>query len=320
MNGLHMTAIDLNLLRVFDTLLTERSVTRAGTRLGLSQSAVSHALNRLRYALDDELFVRGPSGMTPTARAQELGPQVHAALSQLQAAFAPRDFDPATTERRFTVVAGSYACAVLIPPLVSRLAEEAPSVELVVADAAVDVLEQLDARRTDFVVGAVVAGPPRISVSPLLTDSLVWTVRAQSPLSSAPIGLEELLSLQHVVIAKQPQLTDMERANTGLLMHASWEDLGAFDAALKDAGRTRRVGVVVPDTYSALGIVARSDMAALIPRRLAMLSAQRGFIQLVEPPYPAAPIELSLLTLRDRLADPAIAWMHDLLCEVGREV
>nr|QQZ49962.1 LysR family transcriptional regulator [Phenylobacterium glaciei] len=181
-----MTAIDLNLLRVFDTLLTERSVTRAGTRLGLSQSAVSHALNRLRYALDDELFVRGPMGMTPTARAQELGPQVHAALSQLQAAFAPRDFDPATTERRFTVVAGAYACAVLIPPLVSRLAEEAPNVELVVADAAVDVLEQLDARRADFVVGAVVAGPARLSVSPLLTDSLVWTVRAQSPLSGAP--------------------------------------------------------------------------------------------------------------------------------------
>lgn len=313
-----MPAIDLNLLRVFDTLLTERSVTRAGTRLGLSQSAVSHALNRLRYALEDELFVRGPAGMTPTARAQELGPQVHAALSQLQAAFAPRDFDPATTERRFTVVAGSYACAVLIPPLVSRLAEEAPHVELVVADAAVDVLEQLDARRADFVVGAVVTGPPRLSVSPLLTDSLVWTVRAQNPFAGAPIGLDELLSLQHVVIAKQPRFNEIQR--TGLLMHASWEDLGAFDAALQEAGRTRRVGVVVPDTYSALGIVARSDMAALIPRRLAMLSAQRGFIQLVEPPYRATPIELSLLTLRDRLADPAIAWMHDLLCEVGREV
>ena len=320
MNELHVPSIDLNLLRVFDTLLTERSVTRAGARLGLSQSAVSHALNRLRYALGDELFVRGTQGMTPTARAAELGPQVHAALSQLQAAIAPRDFDPATTERRFTVVAGSYACAVLIPRLVERLAEEAPRAELVVADAAVDVLEQLDARRTDFVVGAVLAGPPRLSIAPLMTDTLVWVVRAQNPLAGAPIGLEALLSLQHVVISRQPALDDMRRANTGLLMHASWEDMGAFDAALADSGLSRRVGVVVPDTYSALGIVARSDMAALIPRRLALLSAQRGFIQLADPPYPAAPIELSLLALKDRLGDPAIAWMHDLLCAVGAEV
>src|SRR5260221_569745 len=92
---------DLNLLRVFDVLLEERSVTRTGARLGLTQSAVSHALNRLRYMLGDELFARGPGGMQPTPRAVEMGPQVHAALNQLQAALAPSDFDPATSEPRF---------------------------------------------------------------------------------------------------------------------------------------------------------------------------------------------------------------------------
>ena len=107
-------SLDLNLMRVFDVLLEERSVTRAGARLGLSQSAVSHALNRLRYMLNDELFVRGPAGMQPTPRAVEMGPQVHAALNQLQAALAPSDFDPATSERRFAVVTGAYASAILV--------------------------------------------------------------------------------------------------------------------------------------------------------------------------------------------------------------
>src|SRR6195952_4210185 len=104
-----MQALDLNLLRVLDVMLEERNVTRAAARLGLTQSAVSHALNRLRYAVGDDLFVRGPSGMQPTPRAIEMGPQVHAALTQLQAALAPTDFAPATSERRFALVAGSYA-------------------------------------------------------------------------------------------------------------------------------------------------------------------------------------------------------------------
>src|SRR5512140_105390 len=111
MNQIHKfgsASLDLNLLRVFDVLLEERSVTRAGARLGLTQSAVSHALNRLRYVLEDDLFVRGPAGMQPTPRAVEMGPQVHAALNQLQAAMAPSDFHAATTERRFAVIAGAY--------------------------------------------------------------------------------------------------------------------------------------------------------------------------------------------------------------------
>ena len=83
---MHLPSIDLNLLRVLDVLLEERSVTRAGARLGLTQSAVSHALNRLRYQLDDELFQRNAQGMQPTARALEIAPRLHAALSQLQGA------------------------------------------------------------------------------------------------------------------------------------------------------------------------------------------------------------------------------------------
>src|ERR1700748_686087 len=105
MAEIHFNALDLNLLRLFDALAEERSVTRAGARLGLTQSAVSHALSRLRHALQDELFIRGPDGMRPTARAEEIAPKVRQGLEQLLAAVAPADFTPAETRRRFSVAA-----------------------------------------------------------------------------------------------------------------------------------------------------------------------------------------------------------------------
>src|ERR1044072_1482793 len=111
-----MSAIDLNLLRIFDALMEEQNVTRAGARLGLTQSAVSHALSRLRHHFGDPLFVRRPDGMAPTARAFEIGPGVHAALAQLQPAILPSQFEPAAADNRFTIAAGAYGCAILVPP------------------------------------------------------------------------------------------------------------------------------------------------------------------------------------------------------------
>jgi DNA-binding transcriptional LysR family regulator len=311
--------LDLNLLRVFDVLLEERSVTRAGARLGLTQSAVSHALNRLRYVLEDELFVRGPAGMQPTPRAVEMGPQVHAALNQLQAALAPADFDPLTSERRFAVVAGAYASAVLAPPLASRLAEAAPQAELMIAEFAPDILERLDSRRVDFLVGSVLAAPDRFTRETLLTEELVWVVRSgHAVLARGRIDLAALVSIPHVVISRTiPGLVEEGGERRAFVSRASWEDAGAFEAALATRGLSRRVGVTAPDTYTALAIASRTDMATLIPRRLALLSAQGGRVQLIEPPYESPPVDVFLLYLKERLADPAIAWMRDQIRAVA---
>jgi len=315
MNELHIHSLDLNLLRVFDVLLEERNATRAGARLGLSQSAVSHALSRLRYALNDELFVRDPRGLKPTARSIEIGPQVHAALSQLQAAFAPPSFNPQTTERRFTLAAGSYACAVLAPELVARMAEEAPRAELVIVEAANDLMEQLDSRRADFLIGSALSTPPRLVQEILLTETLAWVVRSQHPLPSGPISLEALLSVPHVRIASR-----QDQDGQAVTLRASWEDFGAFEARLEQQGLRRRIGVTVPDTYSAFGVIRRSNMAALLPRKLAELSVQSGTMRLLEPPYESPLVDLGLLYLGDRIADPGLAWMRDLLRRVAAEV
>lgn len=310
---------DLNLLRVFDVLLEERNVTRAGARLGLTQSAVSHALNRLRYALNDELFVRGPSGMQPTPRALEMGPQVHAALNQLQAALTQSDFDPRTSERRFTVAAGAYSCGVLAPPLVSRMEDEAPLAELIIVERSVDVVEKLDARRLDFLVGGVATAPERFARETILTETLAWVVSHEHPLAREPkVTLEMLAGVPHAVITGGPTDLRNEQADRrGLVPTSSWEDAGAFEAALAANRLRRRVGVQVPDTYSALAVATRTNMAALIPRRLALIAAQNGRIRLIEPPYSSPGVEVSLVYLRERLNEPAVAWMRDLIRAVA---
>jgi DNA-binding transcriptional LysR family regulator len=316
MNSMHLSSIDLNLLRVFDVLLEERSVTRAGARLGLTQSAVSHALNRLRYHLDDELFQRNANRMQPTRRALEIGPSLHAALTQLQGALTPADFDPATSERRFDIVAGAYACAVLMPAVVADLQDQAPNVLLQIGENPPDVVEQLDSGRIDFVIAGFDQAPDRFVRERLIQEELAWVVRSGHPLANAPATLADLVTVPHVVVAGRREAM----GRSGISLRSSWEDMGAFESELAKRGMTRKIGVVAPDTFSAMSIVIRSEMAALIPRRLALISAQGGRLALIEPPYESPPVEVSLLYRQDRLAEPAMAWMRRLLGDAAARI
>jgi len=313
---MHLASLDLNLLRVFDVLLEERSVTRAGARLGLTPSAVSHALSRLRYHLGDDLFQRDGQGMQPTRRAMEIGPSLHTALGQLQSALTPADFDPAVSDHRFNVVTGAYACAVLMPTVVAELQARAPGVILQIAENPPDLVEQLDAGRADFVVGLLDAAPERFARHRLMTEALAWVVRAGHPLTAGPATLESLVSVPHVVVAGRREPV----GRPAITVRASWEDLGAFESELAKRGLRRRVGVVAPDTFSAMTIVARSEMAALIPRRFALLSAQSGRLALIEPPYESAAVDVTLLYRKDRLAEPPVTWMRELLIEAAATI
>jgi DNA-binding transcriptional LysR family regulator len=315
MNTANINAVDLNLLRVFDALMEEGSVTRAGARLGLTQSAVSHSLNRLRTLMEDDLFVRGPRGIRPTARASDIAPSIHAALLQLHGAISPRPFNPVTTDRTFTVIAGAYASAVLVPQLAARMSVEAPRAGLVIAEAAPDMLEQLDSHRTDFALSAVDAAPDRISVETLIEETLVWVVRAEHPLARGRLTLQRLVETPHVAIRRRRP--DMGRETSDLVMRSTWEDQGLLEAELHAHNLKRRIGVTVPDTYSALAVVGPSAQAAPHPRRLATVAAQGGFLVMLKPPYRPADVRLSLLCLRERLADPALNWMHALLKSVA---
>src|SRR5690606_22381596 len=126
MNKIHLYGVDLNLLVVFDALVAERHATRAAERIGLTQPAVSHALNRLRALFGDPLFVRSPRGMTPTSLAQEIAPSVRSILEQVEGVLrGQRAFDPAESTRQFVVGLSDYAAFVLLPRLIARLDHEA---------------------------------------------------------------------------------------------------------------------------------------------------------------------------------------------------
>jgi DNA-binding transcriptional LysR family regulator len=309
MNFVHLANLDLNLLRVFDVMLEERSVTRAGVRLGLTPSAVSHALSRLRYHLGDELFARDAQGMQPTRRALEIGPSLHTALAQLQSALTPADFDPAVSDHRFSVATGGYACAVLMPSVVAELQAKAPGLLLQISEYPADLVEQLDSGRIDFVIALFDSAPDRFARERLMVEDLAWVVRAGHPLTAGPATLEGLVSVPHVLVAARRDPI----GRSAISVRSSWEDRGAFESELAKRNLRRQVGVVAPDTFSAMAIVGRSEMAALIPRRFALLSAQSGRLALIEPPYEAPPADVTLLYRKDRLAEPPMAWMREVL-------
>src|SRR3979490_2911786 len=143
--ALKLGAIDLNLLVVFDAILRERSVRRAGHQLGLSQPAMSHALTRLRHMLKDELFVRSPNGMVPTPRAEELATPIRIALDGLQQSLEPDQFEPSKATTTFRIAVDNYAAIVLVAPIAAHVARVAPGVRLDFRPSGtLDVLDQLD--------------------------------------------------------------------------------------------------------------------------------------------------------------------------------
>lgn len=308
----HLTSLDLNLLRVFEALLEDRSVTRAAARLGLTQSAVSHALNRLRYALGDELFMRTPLGMRPTPYATDIAPGVLSGLRQLQSALAPADFDPSTTKRRFAIEAGPYICAVMLPEVVARLRAAAPRAELRIRNAGASLVEALDAGRADVAIGAFTRAPDRFGCETLFDERMVWALREDHPAAQAELSMERLCALPHIIIAlaEEGAALDGSVMDAGLERRVVWDD-GAVQELFAAQGKARRVAVTVPDGHSALSIVSRSDMVAFVPRRLALSFVPFG-LKLVDPPDPAPSTEVSLLWRRDHDSS-ALAWFRSLL-------
>src|SRR6187399_2226101 len=152
----HMSGLDLNLALVLHALLAERSVSRAAKRLGLSQSATSHALARLRRSLDDPLFLRAPQGIVPTPRAEALAQSLAAGLALLeQSLLPPLRFEPATAQRQFRIAATDYVEFVILPRFLAALASEAPNVEVWVRPFSDDALDKLQRGDLDLLLGVV---------------------------------------------------------------------------------------------------------------------------------------------------------------------
>ena len=322
MKTVHFSNLDLNLLRVFEALIEERSVTRAGERLGLTQSAVSHALNRLRQTLGDELFVRTSDGMRPTPWALEAGPKVSRALQLMQRALAPSVFEPATSDRRFALGMSPYLSAVLAPGLVRKFRDRAPRAELVLRHQEKSVTEGLDSGRVDIAIGAFGRSSDRFDRCVLFQEQLVWVVRKAHPLAEQELTLERLAAEPHLIVSATGALADMDTVfiDNGLERRVIWDDDGAYLGAMSRAGRMQVTGMTAPDSITALAIAAETDILALAPLRMAQHFGQAFSLVIKPPPYETRPIDICALWRRDQGSHPAVGWMIDLLKQEGQSV
>jgi DNA-binding transcriptional LysR family regulator len=306
MSEIHFRTLDLNLFRVLLALLERRSVTAAAADLALTPSAVSHALRRLRETLGDPLFARRGGALVPTAYALDVGRRAAPALEALRGATAPAEFAPSRAERQFVLTGGSYAPAVILPPLLNRLRAEAPRVRIQYVPLAPDFVEAVEQGRVDIAFGPIGLVGKRLEGRLITRDDMVWVARRRHPLVRAPLTMEMLQSVQHVVMDRFRAVFGEEYPEARRFLDEGAELRTAYDEALDP--QTGRAIAIVSDMAHALAIVAGSDAVMLTMRRFAeALSPDR--LEIFEPPHPTPTLEVGAIYQAG--ADPGVRWLLD---------
>jgi len=293
--------IDANLLVAFDVLTTERSVTRAARRLGLSQPAMSNTLGRLRKVFGDPLLVRRRGSMQPTPRALELVDPIHRALGEIRRMLdAPSAFAPDTSKWTFRIAATDYASFVMLPPLTRRLRDIAPHVELEVHPLTDGVPEEdLRSGRVDLAVGAF----PQERTGPfrhedLFEDRLVCVTSPGSRRGNGRLTFAEFLRLPHVRTSPFVKATS------------------PVDRRLAELGVERRVVLSTSHAQLAAMVAARTDLVATVGRRLAEGSGQHR-LQVKRLPFDVPKFTVSMVWHERTANEASISWLREELRTVG---
>lgn len=301
---MNLAGIDLNLLVVLEALLAEASVTRAARRVGLSQPATSHALGRLRALLGDALFVRTPQGLRTTPRAEELRAPLAAALEAVRRTLAgPAPFDPRTSTRTFTLACADLAAFVLLPPLLARLAEAGPEVNVVLRPVAVaDVARQLGDGELDLFLGTADRAFDALHAQPLFRERFLTLVRKGHPATRRRLDLDAFCAVPHLLVAP--------RGTPGSYV----------DTRLAELGRSRRVVLTLPQFLVAPHVVAATDLAWVAPER--MVKSYSGSLPVVARPVPFELDGFGIVAYwhEREHKDAAHRWFRATLAGLAREV
>jgi DNA-binding transcriptional LysR family regulator len=301
--------LDLNLLRVFDAVMAEGSLTRAAERLAMTQPAASHALKRLHVAVGEDLLLRTAFGMRPTARAEALWPQVRAALAQLQGALSPRTFDPRRDNASFNIAMADATAAMLLPQLISAI-----EAEQALANFRVLPLTTRDPRRlvedgdADLAVGyfptaiaAIVAQGEDAALHhrQLYATEYVCVMRRDHPLADQELTLDTFVDAHH------------------LLVSFSGRPHGFVDQALAALGRQRRIVLTVNQFATAGSVVAKSDLLTVLP--LEFLPVTGTEHRLIQKPLPLslASVTVEMMWHLRKDDDPAHRWLRERLMEAA---
>ncbi len=306
---MNMASFDLNLLRVFDALARERSVTRAGDRIGLSQPAVSAALARLRHALDDPLFIRQGNEMVPTPRALDLSAPIREALANLERTLGQATgFDPARAEHCFTLLGADFFSTLMMPGLAEMVARLAPGVTLRFLDSSRGDVDRLLAEEViDLALERPLEPPEWICRSLLFASPfVVIAARSHATIAAAGIRPGEVLPLD-LFCALPHALRSIDGSMSGMV-----------DEALAATGRRRRVVLALPHFFAVGRAVARGGVIAAVPVQFARATAEDLRLHAYELPFPVPVPEVQLYWHRRREQDPAHAWLRARVMEAAR--
>lgn len=292
MHEVDLRRIDLNLLVALEALLDEKNVTRAASRLGMSQPAASRALGRLRALFSDALLVDGPGGYVLSARAEEVRPVLRGILAGVREMVEANAFDPATATGRIRLLMPDLQAAVLAPHLLARLGREAPSLDIDIVAPGTDAVEVLEQGIADAMVSLVDEAPAGIRRRVLYDEKLETLMRAEHPALARKLTLERFLALEHIVVS----VTGVGPA--------------PVDEVLARIGRTRRVKLRVPNFFAAVEIAARSDLIMTLPSSLARAAANMKRFVSLPPPLDLGSFTMSLVWHARQQDAPRHIWLR----------
>jgi DNA-binding transcriptional LysR family regulator len=318
METMQIRMIDLNLFRVFDAMMLYRSVRKASQVLSVTPSAVSHALSRLRQSIGDELFIPSEAGMRPTSRALELASAVREGLEKFELALSGKQSTPVEALRTFRIGATDYACMVILPSLVRRLARSSPRVDLQVFSCnRIGIVQQLQSRKADLMIGSFNEMPSSLRRSRLLREDEVIAVRSGHPLTCGKLTKERLNEFPQLVVT--PGDSEQNDSDASAKMEGA-DHRVSLDRALGEFQKEKinfggRTAVSVSTFAAVTPFLQLSNMLAILPRRLAMWVAANAPLSLLEPPSPSVAVDIEMLWDRSADEDRGLHWLMKQLAE-----
>jgi DNA-binding transcriptional LysR family regulator len=311
---MNIARVDLNLLVYLDVLLRERNVTKAASLLGISQPAMSNGLKRLRGLFDDPLLIRTSEGMTPTERAQELGPVIRQVLEKIDQAVQPRtEFNASSSKRVFRIMASDYAESTLIPHVLAELRHLAPGISLdIMTPSDVSFLD-VEQGRVDMAINRFDSMPQSFHQKTLWLDDFSCLLSKKNAICD-DFSLDNYLASQHVWVSK----TGM---GVGVgIDPADVQRLGWVDEALRKRGEIRNITVYTRH-YQAAALLAEQDtLVVTVPTKLAKLQSENPKTILMKPPFEIPPFELKMAWSPLLQNNPAHKWLRNLMFDVAKSL
>ncbi|MGY4475457.1 LysR family transcriptional regulator [Bradyrhizobium sp. USDA 3364] len=290
---MNLRSIDLNLLVALDALLTERHVTKAADRVGLSQPAMSNALNRLRAMFEDELLVRTTAGMKPTPRATELAEPLRQVLRQVERVMASdAGFDPGRTERSFTIRMSDILACLLLPRLAAARPPEARISYNIIHLPPALTIDALERDEIDVAVSMGLEHSASIRSETLLRDRMVCLMRSGHQIKRGRLTFERFITQEHMKVSMSPT------------------DLRFVDEMLAELGHRRRITLNVPHWLVVPHVLKKTDLLAVMPRHLAAVLMDDD-LRMEELPFESASFDWMLYWHRRYDQSNANGWLRD---------